>query len=492
MRAYFLPLLLAAASTAAAAPAPAYYLRAEYLVNPTVVATPSPRLSWLLPSTPGQRGVTQAAYRILVTAAATGATAWDSGLVNSSQQNQVPYAGAALAPDASYNWTVTWQDNTGATSPPSAPATFGTGPGDDAAWAAAGSQWIGCGPAPSANMLRADFAAAPPSPGATLTRATLYVSGLGWHIAYLNGQRVSRSVLEPTFTHLRLRVLYAAHDVTRLVTAGGANTLAAHLGVGWPGQFEPWAGGVGEPVWNGTGFGGSAADAARQPPPRGALAGLTQQQLEERAARGLGHGSSGYERRLRAWLSLRWSDGSVTSVVTSASALGGASASGGAAGAGWQCGSGALLSDDIYAGTTYDARLETPGWNAPGYNASAWPAAVRIAEPGGAMAPAVAQPVEVAAELAPCAVWESPAAGVYVFDFCQNFAGTVRLSLPGPTQRGTVIRVRHAEAVMHPPYGPKDGSLYYGNLRSAEATDVYTTRGDDAGEVYEPMFTWHG
>jgi alpha-L-rhamnosidase len=188
------------------------------------------------------------------------------------------------------------------------------------------------------------------------------------------------------------------------------------------------------------------------------------------------------------------------------------------------CGSGALLADDIYAGATYDARLETPGWTAPGFNFSSgtWGNAVRIAEPGGALAPAVAQPVEVTNTLAPCALWESTP-GVFVFDFCQNAAGygafnaqnvapatatqttltstlctphdpkpTVRLTLPAPTTPGTVITIRHAEAVMHPPYGPKDGTLYYGNLRSAEATDTYTTRGDAAGEVFEPLFTWHG
>jgi hypothetical protein len=32
-----------------------------------------------------------------------------------------------------------------------------------------------------------------------------------------------------------------------------------------------------------------------------------------------------------------------------------------------------------------------------------------------------------------------------------------------------------------------------GNLRSAKATDLYTTAGTDSGvEVFEPMFTYHG
>jgi alpha-L-rhamnosidase len=330
----------------------------------------------------------------------------------------------------------------------------------------------------NSNQLRLDFSSAAP-PGAALTRATLYVSGLGWNIPYINGRRLSRAVFSPAFTHLRLRVLYTAHDVLPLLdTRGNNNTLAVELGQGWPNMFHPWEGNVfGEPVWNGT---GSAAGAAATP--------------AEHARRGMGvgHGKSGYERRLRAWISLRWSDGSTSRVVTSASALG--AGAGGAGGAGaWMCGAGALLADDIYAGVTYDARLESSGWTSPGFNFStgAWGAAVRIAEPGGAMAPALAQPVEVTNELPPCGLWESTP-GVYVFDFCQNFAGVVRLALPGPTAPGTVVTIRHAEAVMHPPYGPKDGTLYYGNLRSAEATDSYTTRGDPNGEVFTPYFTWHG
>jgi len=157
------------------------------------------------------------------------------------------------------------------------------------------------------------------------------------------------------------------------------------------------------------------------------------------------------------------------------------------------CGEGALLADDIYAGIAYDARLETTGWTEPGFDFSSgvWGAAVRIAEPGGTMVPMVAQPVEVTNELPPCALWESTP-GVFVFDFCQNFAGVVRLTLPAPTTPGVLVTIRHAEAVMHPPYGAKDGTLYYDNLRSAEATDTYTTRGSPDGEVFEPFFTWHG
>ena len=46
--------------------------------------------------------------------------------------------------------------------------------------------------------------------------------------------------------------------------------------------------------------------------------------------------------------------------------------------------------------------------------------------------------------------------------------------------------------LQHPPYGPIDGNIYVGNLRGAKATDQYTCKGDDAGEVWAPIFTQHG
>lgn len=481
--------LISCACAASAAPLAATYLRANYLVDPTL-ADAAPFLSWLAAST--DRGAVQASYHVVVKSVTAGNTiAWDSGIVASSATTGVQTP--ALAADSVYTWTVIWTDNLGSTAPESAPATFGTPPGPDAAWAAANAQWIGCTGVggPDAHQLRLDFTPAPPTAGATITQARLYVSGIGWHIAYLNGARLGDAVLEPAFTNLRTRVLYTAHDVTRLVRAGAPNAFAALLGSGWTDVLAPWGpnNGTGAPPWNGSAL--NAVEGATRGPSKTDMMSLTQHDLDVLIAGGLGHGHTGYERRLRMWLSVRWSDGTTTSVVSSAANMGRRAAD--AAAAAWQCGSGALVNADLYGGCEIDARLETSGWTDTGYNFSTgmWADAVRIAEPGGAMAPAVFPPVRVVNELLPCAMWQTPN-GSYVFDMCQNFAGGVRLTLPGPTAPGTRIIVRHAEAVMHPPYGPQDGSLYFGNLRSAEATDTYTTRGSATGEVFEPLFTWHG
>ena len=45
---------------------------------------------------------------------------------------------------------------------------------------------------------------------------------------------------------------------------------------------------------------------------------------------------------------------------------------------------------------------------------------------------------------------------------------------------------------MHEPYGPRNGSVYTANLRSARATDMYTLKGAADGEEYQPHFTYHG
>jgi hypothetical protein len=78
----------------------------------------------------------------------------------------------------------------------------------------------------------------------------------------------------------------------------------------------------------------------------------------------------------------------------------------------------------------------------------------------------------------------------WVYDFGQEFAGIVRLTLPPNTPRGTVITLKHAEALGHPPLAPADGSVYMGNLFWANPIDIYTAKGGDPnGEVYEPSFT---
>ena len=49
--------------------------------------------------------------------------------------------------------------------------------------------------------------------------------------------------------------------------------------------------------------------------------------------------------------------------------------------------------------------------------------------------------------------------------------------------------MRHAEVPLHMPYGPRNGSLYYDNLKNASATDSYD---GVVMSTFKPFFTYHG
>lgn len=97
-----------------------------------------PRFGWHVGTS------SQTAYEIAVSSTAARAAGhegdvWSSGKVASSQQNVVPYGGEALAKQERYFWTVRTWDADGQASAWSAPADFGTGPGET--WADSSPVW---------------------------------------------------------------------------------------------------------------------------------------------------------------------------------------------------------------------------------------------------------------------------------------------------------------------------------------------------------------
>ena len=84
-------------------------LQVEYQDNPIGLDTSAPRFSWIIEDT--VRGQLQTAYQIRVATSksglATGPYVWDSGKVNSLEQNGIEYAGDALQPATVYYWNVT-------------------------------------------------------------------------------------------------------------------------------------------------------------------------------------------------------------------------------------------------------------------------------------------------------------------------------------------------------------------------------------------------
>jgi alpha-L-rhamnosidase len=265
----------------------------------------------------------------------------------------------------------------------------------------------------------------------------------------LNGQRVGQQQLAPGWTDYRKRVQYQTYDVTRLLRRG-PNAAGAILGDGW------YAGSLG-PDLKRNHFGP-------------------------------------YPLRLRLQLYVEFQDGTSRSVVSDAT---------------WQGTTGPIRASDLYAGETYDARLERPGWDtamtgrdqSPQRVTLGWRESVRGSQAGPrrpppsdwrpvsvltdqdpALSAQVGPPIRVTGEVATRRVTE-PQPGRFVFDLGQNLVGIARLRVRG--SRGTRVTMRFGE-VLNP-----DGTVYRANLRRARATDQYTLRGG-GDEVFEPHFTYHG
>ena len=401
-------------------------LRCEYLTNPLGLGETSPRFSWEMIDT--RTGARQSAYRVRVATSEALLRSgtpdlWDTGKIDSTEQNQIAYVGQPLKSRTAAVWEVTTWDATGQSCEP-ARARFEIGllePGDwSAKWISTpmvGTGWSG----PPVPVMRKQFRIDKP-----VKSARLYSTAAGVYDAHINAQRISDDYFRPGWTDYLKRIQYQCYDVTSQLRVG-ENVIATLLGDGW--------------------YAGRLAHLERS------------MQYGDRPA-------------LFQQLEITHTDGSMTTVVTDDS---------------WHWCQSGIISSDMLQGEEFDARLELPGWGEPGFDQPVQ-AVVRVDAPSPLI---VAQPnesVRVVKEIAPVAE-PKPVSGAWnqaatMFDMGQNFAGIVRLKVKGP--RGATIKLRYGEMLQ------ANGSLYVENLRGARATDMYTLRGDPAGEVWQPRFTFHG
>ncbi len=146
----------------------------------------------------------------------------------------------------------------------------------------------------------------------------------------------------------------------------------------------------------------------------------------------------------------------------------------------WRAATGPILASDLYDGEAYDARLERPGWSTPGFDDGDWSQVVPVQHDLATLVAPTGPPVRRIELVTPVAITRSPSGRVIV-DFGQNLVGRIRLTARGDA--GHTITLRHAEVL-------EDGELGTRPLRTARATDRYTTRG--GAETWEPRFTFHG
>ncbi len=424
-------------------------LTCEYQMNPLGIAEQKPRLTWTLTSS--ERNQRQSAYEVVVSdnlsAIRQGkGNVWQSGKVASSQNVLIDYGGAPLRSFTRYYWRVKVYNQHGQASDWSEPQWFETAMLQTENWKA---KWIGDDrkqfekdedfyqddPAP---LFRKTF-----QQEKRIAFARLYVSGLGYYEAYLNGKKIGDHVLDPGWTTYKKQVLYVTHDITPLLKKG-ANTIGFLLGNGW---YNPL-------------------------PLR--LFGRFNLRDVQQTGRPC----------IKAQVLLRYTDGTEEVIATDES---------------WQTATGPIVRNNVYLGEHYDARLEKKGWAASD-KGNGWKNAVVVEGPTGVLTPQMQPPVRITKVLKPLSITEV-GKDTFIVDMGQNFAGVARIRVKGDA--GRRVALRYGEAI-HPDgrlnyltttagqikeiWNLKGGP---GAPKTAWQEDVYTLKGSGV-EEWSPRFTFHG
>ncbi len=396
----------------------------EYRANPLGIDVTRPRLGWRLQS--NRPGARQSAYRIL---AASDPLLLIEGAADLWDSGKVASDQSVHVPYGGARLTsrqrVHWRVTVWdetGESASSEPAWFELGLLKRSDWKA---KWIGAAltGGPRTNV-PAPYLRKSFNLPTSVKSARLYITSLGLYECSINGQIVGEDVLTPGWTDYGKRIQYKVYDVTDLLHEG-ENALGAILGDGWAAGFV----GMGE-----------------------------RQRYVDRP-------------RLLAQLEATLADGRTVVIASDRT---------------WKQQFGPLLENDLLMGEAYDARLEMPGWNEPGFDDRRWLGVELFGDNGAALVATNGPTVRRIQELTPIAdpvEQRSFISTKYTFDLGQNMVGRVRFK--GSAPAGTTITLRFAEVL------DADGNLYTTNLRAARCTDYYTFKGEGE-EIWEPKFTFHG
>jgi len=252
--------------------------------------------------------------------------------------------------------------------------------------------------------------------------AVVAVCGLGFYELRLNGAKVGDRVLDPAAVNYNRRVLFTTYDVSGALRPG-ANVLGLMLGNGWYNQAN-------------------------------------YELLDFDIA------SWRDEPKARLQLRLEYEDGRVEWLVSDSQ---------------WKAARSPVVCDGIRNGELYDARLEQPGWDTPGFAAGGWQPAIEVAAPKGRLTEMKMPPERVMEILTAAEITETDRHS-FLLKFPRNISGWPRLRVSGP--RGTRVTLYCSEVRddRHDGHVVREGPFQ---------TDTYILKGEGV-EIYEPRFTYHG
>ena len=253
-------------------------------------------------------------------------------------------------------------------------------------------------------------------------RAVIDISGLGQYELTVNGRKIGDAELTPGWTDYRKTVLYNTFDVTAELQAGD-NALGVMLGNGF----------------------------FHVPRVRGRYTKLT---------------SSFGQPKLTARLRVTFRGGGGVEIDSDRQ---------------WKRHPGPIVFSHVYGGEDYDARLEEPGWNRPGFDDGGWEPALEVSGPGGRLV-AQTTPVSRVMDVFRTVRTTEPSAGVRVYDLGQNFSGWPGIAVRG--RAGASLKLTPGELLA------SDGLVSQVSSGGPQWF-TYTLKGEGE-ETWSPRFSYYG
>ena len=416
-------------------------LTCEYDTD-AVIDIQNPRLSWINDNVNDTPGAAQTAYQIRVAEGSDSFSnpVWDSGKVLSDESAFIVYEGSPLHSRSTYYWQVKVWDENGKASSWSEPASWHVGMLSADEWK---GKWIGApwqgndsydaetgkypgqycvvdyfpvvdNPAP---LLRKSF-----NISKKVKEARFYGTGLGYFELYVNGQRIGDEYFAPNQTNYDVRpnlntryipvedpfeeylVMYLTYDLTDVI-AKGENVFGVILGNGFYDLIEHWP--------------------------------------------GMGYGSP----RFMGQIEVTYTDGTSEIIASDET---------------WKIEKSAIVSDQVYHGEHYDARLEHDGWSAAGYDDSKWATVAQKPAPCGKLIPQNGPADRIIREYEPVSV-EKQEDGAFRVKFPVEVSGWVALKNIN-AKEGQKIEIKHLS-------------------ESGNGANTYIAKGT-GNESYHARFTW--
>jgi alpha-L-rhamnosidase len=354
-------------------------LKTDHLENPIGIDNPNPRLTWRIED--NRKGARQSAYRIIVGTDSLEVLTGKGGIWDSGKMDSDRQLVAYKGNNLTPFTKYYWKVtvwDAWKNESVSGIQFFETGMMGTGNWQ---GNWISDGK--DIHYLPAPYFRKKFEAGKEIASARVYITVAGLYELYINGEKIGNQRLDPMYTRFDRRNLYVAYDVTSQLQKG-ENAIGVILGNGWY-NHQSMA------VW----------DFDRAP----------------------------WRNRPAFCLDLRiaYTDGTIETIPSDLS---------------WKKSDSPIISNSIYTGEHYDARLEQDGWSKPGFDDSQWQGVGLRSAPSRNITAQQLRPIRNVLTIPPKSVNKIDEK-TYVYDFGQNISGVTGIKISG--EEGTELRIKHGE-----------------------------------------------